>query len=126
MPASYTIYPIDGIRQMTVRGDLDLEGRKALMLDVVHNAELNRHGLLVDLRATEGDVSYRDVHELIHVLVENPDAFTHRVGLLENYTDRFEKAQFFEAYAVERGFQVRAFVEEDRAVAWLEEGVTEG
>lgn len=126
MPASYTVFPIDGVRQMIVKGNLNLEDRRSLMLDIVGDAQLNEHGLLVDLRATSGDLSYRDVHELIHVLTDHPEAFSHRIALLENYTTRFEKAQFFQAYATERGFQVRAFVDEDAAVAWLEEGEHEG
>ena len=125
MPATYTAFPINDVWQMTVCGTLDLDGRRALMLDVVHDAELNGHNLLVDMRDVAGDISYRDVHELIHVLVDHPDAFTHRIALLEPYTARFEKAQFFQAYAIERGFEVRAFVDEARAVRWLEGGVLE-
>ena len=125
MPATYTVFPINSIWQMTVRGTLDLDSRRALMLDVVHDAELNGHNLLVDMRDAAGDVSYRDVHELIQVLIDHPDAFTHRIGVLEPYTARFEKAQFFQAYAVERGFAVHAFLDEAEAVQWLEEGVSE-
>lgn len=86
------------------------------------NAELQSHGLLIDFRVSEGSISYRDVHELISVLTEHSTSFTHRIALLEEYNDRFEKAQFFQAYAAERGFQIRAFVNETAAVAWLEEG----
>ena len=119
---SYQIVPINGITQLTVDGTLDLAASQKLLLDIARNAELCSHGLLIDLRDAEGALSYRDVHKMIEVLVENADVFTRRLALLEDYNERFEKAQFFQAYATERGFAVRAFVDESAAIAWLEAG----
>ena len=118
--ASYRIAHLDGIAQLTVDGTLDLAASRALLLRIARDAELEGKGLLVDLRGAEGALSYRDVYEMVGVLKENAEAFTHCVALLEDYTERFEKAQFFQAYATERGFAVRAFVDEDAAVGWLE------
>ena len=89
---------------------------------MAHDAELEGQGLLIDLRDAEGALSYRDVYQMVQVLIENAESFTRRVALLEDYTERFEKAQFFQAYANERGFAVRAFISEPAAVAWLEAG----
>ena len=120
--ASYRAVPIDGTIRLDVHGTLDLGASRALLLEIARDAHLKGHGLLVDLRQAHGALSYRDVHDLVGVLTEHPDAFRQRVALLEDYGERFEKAQFFQAYAQERGFEARAFVDEARAVAWLEEG----
>lgn len=120
---TYQTVPINGITQLTVDGTLDLAASQALLLDIVQDAQLSEQGLLIDLRQAQGALSYRDVYEMIGVLVDHSDAFTHRLAVLEDYNERFEKAQFFQAYANERGFDVRAFVDEAEAVAWLEAGV---
>lgn len=120
--ATYRVVPIDGVLRLTLSGTVDLDASRALLLDIARDAQLQDHGLLIDFRVAEGDMSYRDVHDLIGVLVEHPDSFDRRIALLEDYNERFEKAQFFQAYATERGFKVRAFVNEMAAVAWLEEG----
>lgn len=117
--ASYQAVRLDGVIKLSVDGSLDLGASRGLLRDVAHDAGLRDHCLLVDLRHTSGDLSYRDVHDLVG-LVEHPEAFEYRVALLERYTERFEKAQFFQAYAAERGFEVRAFLDEPAAVAWLE------
>ncbi len=122
--ASYRVVPIDGVLRLSLTGTIDLDASRSLLLDITRDAQLQGSGLLIDFRVTQGDVSYRDVHELIAVLTEHPQSFTHRIALLEEYTDRFEKAQFFQAYATERGFKIRAFVDEGSAIAWLEEGAS--
>ena len=117
---SYHTVRLDGITQLKVDGTLDLDASRALLLQVASDVQFRGQGLLIDLRDAEGALSYRDVHEMIGVLIENEASFTHCVALLEDYNERFEKAQFFQAYATERGFAVRAFIKEDAAVAWLE------
>ena len=119
--ASYRTVPLNGTVRLDVHGTLDLGASRELLLDIARDAHLNGRGLLIDLRDALGALSYRDVHNLVGVLVEHPDTFRQRVALLEDHTERFEKAQFFEAYATERGFQVRAFVDEAQAIAWLEQ-----
>ena len=118
--ASYRVIPIDGVVQVEVSGTLDLAASRALLLEIARDAELQGHGLLIDLRVATGQLSYLDIHELVSVLVDHPDQFSQRLALLDRYTERFEKEQFFQAYATERGFRIRAFVDED-AAAWLEE-----
>ena len=120
--ATYRVVPINGVLRLALSGTIDLAASRALLLDIARDAELQGRGLLIDFRISEGDMTYRDVHELIGVLTEHSDSFTQRIALLEHYSDRFEKAQFFQAYATERGFKIRAFVNEMAAVAWLEEG----
>ena len=124
--ASYQVVPIDGVIRLRLSGTIDLAASRSLLLDVARDAQLRSHGLLIDFRVSKGDMSYRDVHDLIAVLVEHAESFTRRIALLEDYTDRFEKAQFFQAYATERGFKIRAFVDEVAAVSWLEEGEDAG
>ena len=117
---SYEKVPLDGVVRIAVDGTLDLPASQALLLQVARDAELRGCGLLIDLRDATGDLSYRDVYEMVGVLIKHAEAFTHRVAILEDYNERFEKAQFFQAYASECGFSIRAFVDEESAVAWLE------
>ena len=91
-----------------------------MLLKIAHDAECESQGLLIDLRDTEGALSYRDVHQMVGVLTENAESFTHCMAILEDYSERFEKAQFFQVYANERGFAIRAFIDENAAIAWLE------
>lgn len=123
--ASYHTVPINDVTEMTVEGDLDLEASREILLDVVRDAGLAGHHLLVDLRGATSALSFRDVYQLVQVLVEHPAAFSGRLALLDTYDKSLEKAQFFQSSASERGFQVRAFVDEDAAVAWLEAAVQE-
>lgn len=119
--ASHKIVPIDGICQTTVQGALDFDATAAILLDIARDScERGRH-LLIDLRSAEAKgLSYVDVYHLVQMLSEHPDAFNGRLALLDLFREGFEKVQFFEASAVEEGFEVHAFLDEDAAVRWLE------
>ena len=118
----YQTLPIDDITEVTVEGGLDLDRTRRLLLDTATNAQAAGHNLLVDLRNAESTLSFRDVYHLVQLLGEHPEAFSGRIALLDVYDERFEKAQFFESSATEIGFEVRTFLDEDEAVAWLAHG----
>lgn len=121
--ASYDIVPIDGFTQTTVEGVLDLDGSAAMLRQIATDADSRRRHLLIDLRAaTSTGLSYGDVYRLVGMLADDPVAFSGRIALLDTFREGFEKIQFFEASATAKGFRVHAFLDEDKAVAWLEEG----
>ena len=124
--ATYRVVPINAIVQIPVEGDLDLASSRSLLLGLARDAETAGHHLLIDLRAATSELSYPEVYDLVQVLAEHPAAFTGRIALLDRYSERFEKSQFFEASAAHFGFHVRAFVDEPLAVEWLEEGAGHG
>lgn len=119
--ATYDIVPIDGFTQTTVEGVLDLEGSAAMLRQIATDADARHRHLLIDVRgATATGLSYADVYRLVGLLAEDREAFSCRIALLDTFREGFEKLQFFEASATERGFAVRAFLDEGAAVAWLE------
>lgn len=119
--SSYDAVPVDGFLQTTVEGALDLAGSAEMLRQVVTEASAQDRHLLLDLRdATSTGLSYADVYRLVGTLAEHAPAFSCRIALLDTFRDGFEKVQFFEASAAEKGFDVRAFIDEGTAVAWLE------
>ena len=123
---SYTVVPIDSIIGLDVAGDLDVDASLSLLLDVVQNAELAGSNLLIDLRAAQTSLSFKDVYRLVQFLGQHPDAFSGRLALLDCYDEQFLQTQFLQASAQEFGFEVRAFLDEAAAIAWLESAAPKG
>lgn len=123
--ASYEILLVDGFTQTTVEGALDMDGSAAMLRQIATDADSRHRHLLIDVRdATSTGLSYADVYRLVGMLAEDPVAFSCRIALLDTFREGFEKIQFFEASATEKGFAVRAFLDEAAAVAWLEAAVS--
>jgi hypothetical protein len=119
--ASYRTLTIDGFTRLTVEGALDLEASRRILLDAVAEAGAAGQDLLIDLRPARSTLSFPDVYRLVRLLVDRPGTFSGRIAVLDDYDERFEKAQFFEFSASEAGLDARAFLDEGEAVAWLEE-----
>ena len=111
--------------ELTVTGTLDVERSRDLLLRLAEaNAETGLD-LLLDLRpADDAGITFRDVYALVEILRDHPDAFRGRLALLDTDRPGFEKVQFFQASATERGFQVRAFLDFEAAVRWLQRSST--
>lgn len=107
--------------ELTVGGALDLDRSRAMLAQLAEaNAETGLD-LLLDLRpAEDAGMSYRDVYALVDLLEEHPEAFGGKLALLDTNRPGFEKVQFFQASAAERGFEVRAFLDFEAAVRWLQ------
>lgn len=119
--AQFQIVPINGITRTTVEGALDFDATATVLRAVATENETAGRHLLIDLRAAQApQLSYSDVCRLVKLLDETPAAFRGRIALLDLYRDSFEKTQFFEASADISGFAVRSFLDEGKAVAWLE------
>ncbi len=104
--------------QTTVEGSLDFEGSRAILLDIAGSAD--GYDLLLDIREMKGEqLSYADVYRLVGILETHPESFRGKVALLDRFDAQFEKTQFFEASATEKGFRVRAFLDFEEAVRWL-------
>ena len=106
--------------ETSVDGTLDAENSRAMLLQVATSNENLGHDLLLDLRRADGaGLSFSEVFELVKVMEQHPKAFPGKVALLDTYRDGFEKVQFFEASAAVKGFQVRAFLDFEKAIHWL-------
>ena len=110
------------VLETTLEGALDFERTRAALEGIaLANAETG-YDLLIDLRAAEdAGISFPDVYRLVMGLSTHPESFKGRVALLDHYRDGFEKVQFFEAAATEKGYRVRAFADFEKATRWLQE-----
>ncbi len=118
---SYHVVPLNAVVEVSVHGELDLESTRELVLGVADTATAAGKNLLIDLRDVRTSMSYPDVYRVVQLVAQHPDVFSGRLALLDTYDNDFDKTQFFEASSVESGLQARAFIDEDRAKAWLEE-----
>lgn len=108
--------------ELTVSGSLDVERSRELLLRLAETNSETGLDLLLDLRpAVDNGITFRDVYSLVELLREHPEAFQGKVAVLDLDRPGFEKVQFFQASATERGFQVRAFLEFEAAVRWLQQ-----
>lgn len=119
---SFRIVHATDVIELTVGGALDVERSRALLLRVVQaNAEAGLD-LLLDLRpAYDAGIPFREVHALTEILRDHPDAFRGKLALLDRDRPGFEKVQFFQASAAQHGFEVRAFLDFERAARWLQQ-----
>ena len=111
--------------ELTVAGTLDVERSRALLLQLAETNAETGLDLLLDLRPADGTgITYREIYSLVELLRQHPDAFRGKLAVLDTDQPGFEKVQFFQASATERGFQVRAFLEFEAAVRWLQQSST--
>ena len=109
------------ILETTVEGELDYERTRTALEGVAEANSETGYDLLIDLRpAEDAGISFPDVYRLVQGLSMHPESFKGRVALLDRYRAGFEKVQFFEAAATERGYRVRAFVDFEEATRWLQ------
>jgi len=123
MPTAHRFRVVHGadFLQTTAAGDLDYAASRTLLLSVVASNEEEGLDVLLDLRGSvDGGISFREVYKLVAILREHPAAFRRQVAVLDLFRPGFEKVQFFEASAVEAGFDVRSFLEYEAAADWLQ------
>ena len=115
---SYRVVPINAVSAVTVDGDLDLESSRQLISGLARDAA--HKDLLLDFRSVPTSFTYRDIYKVVLLISEQGAWSENRLAVLDDYDVEFEKTQFMEAAAQETGLQMRAFVDHDAAVAWLE------
>ena len=80
------------------------------------------HHVLVDLRDTEGSLSFMELLNLSLELVQYQSVFRNKLAVvIPDREDRKEKIEFFKAGLDLVGFQFEHFTDYERAVAWLSE-----
>lgn len=118
MAGDFRIALDQDVVRVTSRGKPDYEGTRDMLREVGRVAAQSRCGrLLFDFRAADSSAAY--VSTVRHA-EEAPQAgidHSFRIALLGAADNPM--LNYFEAVAVKRGFQVRAFVDEDLALDWL-------
>jgi hypothetical protein len=107
-----------------VQDQLDLEASKALLRDLAKAVVgcPDRH-ILVDTRETGKPImTSSDLYELVQTLRQLGLGVLNRIAILRRLVDTFDRAQFFEMLANDRGMQVGAFDDFETAFEWLQTG----
>ncbi len=86
-------------------------------------AYCREHGyshLLIDLRNMHGGLDTVETFEVAgHAIPTQTDARGLVCSAILDLTENIERIRFFETVAVNRGFNVKVFDDEDQAVQWL-------
>lgn len=106
--------------EATPEGILNITTSRQLLVDL---AKAEHHpidyDLLVDFRDTQCHLSIVDVYELAGELCRHGGTFRKKVALLVMPGVEFDSASFFETCSRNRGYNVNAFTNYDRAIHWL-------
>jgi hypothetical protein len=107
---------------MDASGILDLNASKVALAKLAADPEFNRRSeILVDLRDIECHMSASDIYDLAVALGwPDPALPTHRrIAILVEGRDEFDHAQFLAMCAANRGVEIAAFDDYEKADRWM-------
>jgi hypothetical protein len=109
--------------EVTPDGVIDIDTSRQLLVDIA-NAEKGflDYDLLVDFRDALLKMSVVDVYQIVAELPRQISDFMRKVALLVNPGVDFDPASFFETCSHNRGFQINAFSDYEKAMRWLLSG----
>ena len=106
--------------EVTPEGVINIATSRQLLIDIAKAEHPPAdYELLVDFRNTECDLSVPDVYQLAAELGRYGDVFRRKVALLVPPGLDFDRASFFETCSHNRGFQVDAFTDYEKAMRWV-------
>ena len=101
-------------------GELDMASTKQLLLKLAAASSSGQERpMLVDIRKTSSILKKSDVFELASTLIEYGKTFRRKTAILARDDDSFDRANFFELVARNRGYNVNAFSSFEEAIIWL-------
>ena len=104
----------------TPTGELDMASTKELLRTLAAaSSEGEEKSMLVDIRKTSSILKKVDVFELASTLIEYGKTFRRKTAILARDDDSFDRANFFELVAKNRGYNVNAFTSFEAAIVWL-------
>jgi hypothetical protein len=104
----------------TPEGELDLATSKRVLLKLAsENAAPRQYDILIDIRQTTGRLTFTEITDLVDVMIENRESFRSKLAILNRPESTLEVVKFMELYAGNRGFQVGAFNDFEKAMNWL-------
>ncbi|MGD0399246.1 MAG: hypothetical protein ABSC04_10080 [Syntrophobacteraceae bacterium] len=113
------IHARDFIR-VAPEGDFDLEESRKLLMEIASaTAGLVDYEIIIDTRKAEIEMSPTDLWYLAAELSKLREAFFRRKTAVLCPLEEFDRAEFFELCAKNRGFQVKAFTSFEDAIEWL-------
>jgi hypothetical protein len=119
MPVNIKVINTRDFIKSTATGVLDLAASKHALLEIISQIERpGEYELLIDTREAQAVLSVIDVFELGEALANEPSLRRSRIGILAPMSDA-DQAAFFETVAVNRGVNIKAFTDFERAITWL-------
>ncbi len=120
MPTKIKIIKAKEFLEVTSDGIINITTSRQLLLDIA-KAENNPvdYELFVDFRDTQNQLSIADLYELAAELYKHGNTFRKKVALLVLPGINFNSAQFFETCAQNRGFDINAFTDYEKAIRWI-------
>lgn len=101
-------------------GELDMASTRQLLLKLAAASSSGQERpMLVDIRKTSSILKKSDVFELASTLIEYGKTFRRKTAILARDDDSFDRANFFELVARNRGYNVNAFSSFEEAIIWL-------
>ncbi len=103
----------------TASGELDLSSTRNLMQALAESTSEQGRPMLIDIRKTSSILKKADVFELASNLIDYGKTFRRKTAILARADDSYERANFFELVANNRGYSVNAFTSFEEAIMWL-------
>jgi len=120
MPHDIRLIRLRDFLRTDVRGCIDLESSKRSLQDIAKACtEHENHHVLIDTRDAHSKATPVDVWELAASLEECGIGRHNRIAVLNDPKDDFDRAAFLETCAANRGFNIKAFREFEKALYWL-------
>ena len=114
------VIPISEFLRTDVSGEIDLQASRAVLKELlVQCSRKNIHHILIDTRETSSRASTVDVWTLASDLGSLGMTADHRIAILNRPKDEFDRGAFLELCATNRGYQLRAFRDFEKAFTWL-------
>jgi hypothetical protein len=120
MPHDIRLIHINDFLRTHASGTIDLETSKQVLRDIVAACrEHPNHNVLIDSRETTNHMSALEVWQVAASLEKSGLDPEIRLAIVNDPKDAFDRADFFETCAANRGFNIRAFRDFEKALYWL-------
>src|SRR5580765_1714864 len=113
---------------MTSSGTIDLAASQSALKSLAADPEFDRHyEILLDLRSSDCELSVMDVYEIARYLAWPDPALPTRkkIAVLVSGQRAFDHAKFLEVCSTNRGSQIGAFEDYEKASEWLDADLPE-
>jgi len=121
-------FPLKDLIVLTSSGTIDLVASKAALKSLAADPEFEaRYEILLDLRDSECELSVTDVYEIAAYLAWPDPALPtgKKIAVLVSGQRAFDHAKFLEICSTNRGLQVGAFEDYEKASEWLDADLPE-
>ena len=123
MNLSIEIVKAQDFLKTTTRGELDLKKCKELLNKIVEKAiQHDNHHILIDIRGTSSPkMGTIELYSLVAEMEKYKDVLNNKMVILDDDDENFNKVEFIEMCAKNRGFAINAVTDYEEAINWLTE-----